>query len=272
VTEGRRRPLDRVLVERGYAPDLAAAHELVAAGRVLVDGAPSFSAARAVAAGEQVLLIEERPFVGRGARKLAGALERCQLDVGGRLALDVGASTGGFTDCLLAHGAARVLAVDVGRGQLHERLAADPRVVSMERTNVRDLEPAAVERALGAPPSIVTVDVSFTSVAPHAARIVSLAAADASLLVLVKPQFEVDRATASRGRGVVTDPEAWRAVLRRCASAFEEAGAGIMGAVASTILGASGNVEFFLHARVSHSSAPWRDRRLDDAVDEAPAR
>jgi len=261
--------LDRVLVERGYATDLDAARQLVAAGRVLVDGAPTFSTARAVGADEQVLLVEERRLVGRGGLKLAGALQRFDVDVDGGLALDVGASTGGFTECLLASGAARVLAVDVGRGQLHERLAADPRVVSMERTNVRDLDRPVVEGALGGPPGVVTVDMSFTSLVPHAATLVTLAARGAALLVLVKPQFEVDRVTASRGRGVVTDPAAWRHVLVRCASAFEAAGAGIMGAMASTILGASGNVEFFLHVEPGGRSLPGRDQTIDDAVGEA---
>jgi len=272
VSTGRRRPLDRVLVERELAADLAAARELVATGRVLVNGAPSFSPARAVAADEQVRLVDVRPYVGRGGVKLAGALQRFEVTVAERLVMDVGASTGGFTDCLLANGAARVLAVDVGRGQLHERMRSDPRVVAMERTNVRDLDHAVVEAALGAPPAIVTVDVSFTSVVPHAATLCSLAASGATLLVLVKPQFEVDRVTASRGRGVVTDAAAWRSVLLRCASVFEDLGAGIMGAMPSTILGASGNVEFFLHARAQVPTAVAIPRCVDDAVDEAATR
>jgi len=272
VTPARRRPLDRVLVERGYAADLLAARELVAAGRVLVDGAPTFSTARAVAAHEQLAIVEERQFVGRGGVKLTGALRRFEIDVGGCLALDVGASTGGFTDCLLANGAARVLAVDVGRGQLHERLLADARVVSMERTNVRDLDRSAVEASLGGPPGLATVDLSFTSVVPHAATLVSLVAPDAALLVLVKPQFEVDRVTASRGRGVITDPDVWRSVLGRCVSAFEDVGAGIMGVMASSILGASGNVEFFLHARPGRGPDGVTTNRVDEAVDEAVVR
>jgi 23S rRNA (cytidine1920-2'-O)/16S rRNA (cytidine1409-2'-O)-methyltransferase len=261
--------LDRVLVERGHAVDLDAARELVRSGRVLVDGAPALSSARAVAAEEQVVLVEERRFVGRGGVKLGAALDRFAIDVDGALALDIGASTGGFTDCLVQRGAARVLAVDVGHDQLHERLLDDARVVSLERTNLRDLGAPVVEAALGGPPNVVTMDVSFTSVVPHAGAAVGLAASAASLLILVKPQFEVDHVTASRGRGVVTDAASWRLVLASCASAIEDAGAGIMGAMPSPILGNSGNVEFFLHASAGGSSAGPLDALLDAAVAEA---
>jgi 23S rRNA (cytidine1920-2'-O)/16S rRNA (cytidine1409-2'-O)-methyltransferase len=142
----------------------------------------------------------------------------------------------------------------------------------MERTNVRDLTPAIVEAALGGRPDLVTVDLSFTSLLPHAATLVALARPGASLVALVKPQFEVDRRTASKGRGVVTDAASWHGALLRCASAFEDAGAGIMGAMASTILGASGNVEFFLHAVVATASEAALPRLVDDAIGEATTR
>jgi 23S rRNA (cytidine1920-2'-O)/16S rRNA (cytidine1409-2'-O)-methyltransferase len=142
-----------------------------------------------------------------------------------------------------------VLAIDVGTHQLHERLRADPRVTSLEQTNVRDLNTAQVEAVLGRLPTVVAVDLSFTSVLPHTVHLVELSAQGAALLILVKPQFEVDHATASRGGGVVTDPREWSAALERAASAFERAGAGIIGVMASPLKGASGNVEFFLHAR-----------------------
>jgi len=261
--------LDRVLVERGHAPDLDAARELVRSGRVLVDGAPALSPARAVAADERVVLVEARRFVGRGGVKLDAALDRFAVDVHGALALDIGASTGGFTDCLLQRGAARVLAVDVGHGQLHERLLDNARVVSLERTNLRDLQAPVAEAALGGRPGVVTMDMSFTSVVPHARAAIGLAAPGAPLLILVKPQFEVDHVTASRGRGVVTDAASWRSVLAKCASAIEDAGAGIMGAMPSPILGTSGNVEFFLHARAAGSSVGDLDAVLDAAVAEA---
>jgi 23S rRNA (cytidine1920-2'-O)/16S rRNA (cytidine1409-2'-O)-methyltransferase len=272
VTPARRRPLDQVLVERGHVADLAAARELVAEGRVLVDGAPTWSPARAVAPDEQLVLVATPQYVGRGGTKLDAAIRRFGVVVDGRRALDVGASTGGFTDCLLQHGAARVLAVDVGHGQLHERLLTDGRVVSMERTNVRDLDADDVVLALGGRPDVVTVDLSFTSLVPHVPRLTTLASAVSSLLVLVKPQFEVDRVTASRGRGVITDPLAWRSALGACASALEASGAGIMGAMPSPILGASGNVEFFLHASLVTAARPQMTQVLEAAVTEATGR
>jgi 23S rRNA (cytidine1920-2'-O)/16S rRNA (cytidine1409-2'-O)-methyltransferase len=272
MTPSRRRPLDQVLVERGHAGDLRAARDLVASGRVLVDGAPTWSTSRAVAADEQVELVRIRTYVGRGGEKLVAALDRFEVVVADRLALDVGASTGGFTDCLLQRGAARVLAVDVGHDQLHERLAGDARVVAMERTNVRDLTADGVLDALGGAPSVLVVDVSFTSIIPHLPAIVALGEHEATLLVLVKPQFEVPHDAASRGRGVITDPTAWRAVLERCASAIEEAGAGIIGAMASPILGASGNAEFFVAATLGRPGAVALPPLVAQAVSEAPHR
>jgi 23S rRNA (cytidine1920-2'-O)/16S rRNA (cytidine1409-2'-O)-methyltransferase len=264
-----RQPLDRALVARGLAADLDVARTLVRDGRVLVAGAPGLSPLRLVAAAEPLVVVAAPRFVGRGGDKLEGALERFVLDVAGRVALDVGASTGGFTDCLLQRGCARVLAVDVGRAQLHERLCADPRVVSLERTNVAELGAEAVRAALGRAPELVTADLSFTSLAHHMPTLVAVAAHDADLVVLVKPQFEVDHATASRGRGVVTDPVAWREALERCASATRAAGAGIMGAMASPLLGAAGNVEFFVHAAAGAPDQVDVATVLDRAVAEA---
>ncbi len=254
--------------------DLDAAHELIATGQVLVDGAPATTPTRAVASTEAIVIVERARFVGRAGEKLDAALRALGIDVAGGLALDVGASTGGFTDCLLSRGVRRVLAVDVGTHQLHERLRADRRVTSLERTNVRDLAPAQVAAVLGALPTVVTIDLSFTSVVPHAAKLVGLSAPDAALVVLVKPQFEVDYATASRGRGVVTDPVEWSAALVRAASAFSRARAGIIGVMASTLTGASGNVEFFLHARhgASGAGADAVAQMAREAVDRAPAR
>lgn len=255
-------------------PDLDAARALIATGRVLVAGAPATSASRGVAGNEPVTLMARPRFVGRGGEKLDGALDAFSLDVTGVCALDVGASTGGFTDCLLQRGAHRVLAVDVGTHQLHERLRADPRVVSLEQSNVRDLTDTEVARALGGAPAIVTVDLSFTSVVPHAANLVTLAARDATLLVLVKPQFEVDHATASRGHGVISDPAAWSATIEHAASAFEASGAGIIGVMASALVGTTGNVEFFLRARRDHAGAgrTQLERMTSAAIERVPAR
>jgi 23S rRNA (cytidine1920-2'-O)/16S rRNA (cytidine1409-2'-O)-methyltransferase len=253
--------------------DLDEARSLVATGRVLVGGAPALSPTRGVAPGEPVVVVEPARFVGRGGEKLAAALETFGVGATGTHALDVGASTGGFTDCLLAAGAARVLAVDVGHGQLHERLRSDPRVVSLERTNVRDLGAAAVAELLGAPPTVVVVDLSFTSLVPHLAHVVSIGADEATYLALVKPQFEVAHVTASRGRGIVRDPAEWRATVLRCASALETAGAGIMGVMASPLRGTGGNAEFFVHARrgAARSGLPGIIEQVDRAVTAAGA-
>ena len=206
-------------------------------------------------------------FVSRAGEKLAGALDAFAVDVAGVRALDAGASTGGFTDCLLQRGAARVVAVDVGYGQLHERLRADPRVEVHERLNVREL--AAGD--LGEPFPVVVADLSFISLRTVLPNLVAVAAPGADLVTLVKPQFEAGREEASRGRGVIRDPEVWRRALEDVACACRDLGAAIMGAMVSPITGAEGNVEFLLHAR----TAPAPDVTPPDlaaVVAEATAR
>jgi 23S rRNA (cytidine1920-2'-O)/16S rRNA (cytidine1409-2'-O)-methyltransferase len=233
-------------VRRGLASSPSDAVALIAEGVVRVQGAVADNAARLVAAADPVVIDGPRPrFVSRGGEKLAAALERFDIDVSGRRALDVGASTGGFTDCLLQRGAAHVVALDVGHGQLDSRIRNHERVTVVERTHVNDVDAAAI----GAPFDLVVADVSFislTSVAPAVLQV--LAAPGADVVVLVKPQFEVARAVASRGRGVITDPEQWRASVDRVKAAFEARGATMMGTVESPIKGASGNTEFLLHA------------------------
>jgi 23S rRNA (cytidine1920-2'-O)/16S rRNA (cytidine1409-2'-O)-methyltransferase len=222
---------------------------------VTVDGAPALKAGRLVAPHEAVVVAgDEARYVSRGGDKLAGALERFDVTVDGARALDAGASTGGFTDCLLQHGAARVVAVDVGYGQLHERLRADPRVESHERTNVRDLGPGE----LGAPFDLVVADLSFISLRTVLAQLIALAAPGAHLVLLVKPQFEAGRAEASRGRGVIRDPAVRRRVLDEVMNALDGCGAAIMGTMVSPLTGADGNVECFIHARTSSLPAPSR--------------
>lgn len=207
-------------------------------------------------------------FVGRGGDKLAAALERFAVPVDGVRALDAGASTGGFTDCLLQHGADCVVAVDVGHGQLHERLRADPRVESVERTNVRGLAPGDV----GPPFDLVVADLSFISLRTVLAPLLGLAAPGAHLVLLVKPQFEAGRDEASRGRGVIRDPEVWRRVLDEVVIALRVTGAAIMGAMVSPLTGADGNVEFLVHARAATpSGADDIGTHTEVAVDEALA-
>jgi 23S rRNA (cytidine1920-2'-O)/16S rRNA (cytidine1409-2'-O)-methyltransferase len=243
-----RRRLDAELVRRGLAPSRTEAARLVSTGRVLVGGAVADKAARQVDAGESVVVQGPPPrFVGRGGEKLQGAIERFSIDPSGVRCLDAGASTGGFTDCLLQAGAAHVLAVDVGHGQLHERLRGDPRVTVRERTNLRHVEPAALVAEGLLPADLVVADLSFISLTVVLDVLVASAAASGSIVVLVKPQFEVGRAEASRGRGVVTDPALWRSSLERVAGAATAAGATIMDAMESPLRGADGNVEFLLH-------------------------
>jgi 23S rRNA (cytidine1920-2'-O)/16S rRNA (cytidine1409-2'-O)-methyltransferase len=240
-------------VRRGLVTTRQEAQAAVAAGRVLVAGAPAEKVARLVAPGEPVVLLgPPSPFVSRGGLKLAAALTRFRVPVTGRNALDAGASTGGFTDCLLQNGAAHVYAVDVGHGQLHPALRADPRVTVLEHINARTLTAADLRAADPAyePCPLVVADLSFISlrsVVPALAGPVSAPGAD--LVLLVKPQFEAGRAAVSRGKGVLRDPALWLAALEGVASALTRARTGIMGAMPSPLTGAAGNVEFLVHAR-----------------------
>jgi 23S rRNA (cytidine1920-2'-O)/16S rRNA (cytidine1409-2'-O)-methyltransferase len=205
-------------------------------------------AARLVAAGEPVLVRGEPPrFVGRGGEKLDAALETFAVEVEGRRVLDVGSSTGGFTDCLLQRGAATVVAVDVGRGQLHPRLRDDPRVVVRERTDIRSLDLADV----GGPVEVVVADLSFISLRSVLDSLFAALVPGGELVLLVKPQFEVGRVEASRGKGVIRDPEVRAAALADVRDALSGGGAVIMGEMESPLKGSAGNVEFLLHARAS---------------------
>jgi 23S rRNA (cytidine1920-2'-O)/16S rRNA (cytidine1409-2'-O)-methyltransferase len=207
-------------------------------------------------------------FVGRGGEKLAAALDRFAVTVDGSRALDAGASTGGFTDCLLQYGARCVVAVDVGYGQLHERLRADPRVESVERTNVRDLVPGD----LGPPFDVVVADLSFISLRTVLAPLLEQAAPAAHVVLLVKPQFEAGREEAARGRGVISDPAVWLRVLDEVLIALRAAGAAIMGAMVSPLTGADGNVEFLVHARAATATGVGHTANYAaTAVDEALA-
>ena len=233
---------------RGLVDSRPQAVALIDRGLVLVSGAVADKAARLVASSEPVELLGSPPrFVSRGGEKLAAALVRFAIDCSGARALDAGASTGGFTDCLLQAGADSVVAVDVGHGQLHQRLRDDPRVISRERLDIRDVTLATVG---GTPVGLVTADLSFISATRAIPVLVGEAVqAGASLVVLVKPQFEAGRLEASRGRGVIRDPDIHRQTVVAVASALEAAGAAIMGVMPSPITGSAGNLEFLLHAR-----------------------
>jgi 23S rRNA (cytidine1920-2'-O)/16S rRNA (cytidine1409-2'-O)-methyltransferase len=251
--------------------DPGEARAAIAAGRVTVGGAPALTAGRFVAPDEPIVVLPPPArFVGRGALKLDAALDRFGIDVAGRRALDVGASTGGFTDCLLQRGAASVIALDVGYGQLHERLRADPRVEVHERTNVRDVSPGD----LGRPVDLLVADLSFISLRTVVQVLVGLVRPGADMVLLVKPQFEAKRVEAARGSGVIADPAIWRRVLSEVAVALAEARTAIMGAMASPLTGADGNVEFLVHARPEATPAPGPEveHLLDAAVAAAEGR
>jgi 23S rRNA (cytidine1920-2'-O)/16S rRNA (cytidine1409-2'-O)-methyltransferase len=255
--------LDVWLVEHGLAPSREKAQALVMAGRVRVNGAPAAKPGTSV---KEEAVVEVRPgpeHVGRGAIKLAGALDAFGVIPAGKVAVDVGASTGGFTQTLLDRGAARVYAVDVGRGQLHEKLRGDPRVVVLEKVNARHLSPAEVKERC----ALAAVDVSFISVTRILPALSSVLAPGADAVVLVKPQFEAGREHVGRG-GIVKDPERHLQVLRDVAAAAQEGGAyAVAGACASPIAGMEGNREFFLHLRMG--GAPLDADRLSAMIEDA---
>ncbi len=244
---------------------------------MLVGGSLADKTARLVSESEPVVVRDPaaRRFVSRGGDKLDAALDRFGVAPAGRRCLDAGASTGGFTDCLLRRGASLVVAVDVGHGQLDASLRGDPRVHVLERTNIRSLDLASVG---GAPFDLVVADLSFISLATVAPVLAGeLAVPGADVVVLVKPQFEAGRVEASRGKGVIRLPEVRRAALDRVASAFASQGATIMGAMASPLLGPAGNAEFLLHARAHAEPGDLAPRSgqalaalLDAAVGSAP--
>lgn len=237
-------------MRRGLAESRTQAALLIDAGEVLVAGSPAAKAARLVAPDEPILLTGPAPrYVSRGGQKLEAAILAFEIDPSGRVALDAGSSTGGFTDCLLQAGAEAVVAVDVGRGQLHERLRGDPRVIAREQSDIRsfDLHTLAGELDLAGGFPLATADLSFISLRSVAVPLVGLLAPRADLVVLVKPQFEAGRAEVSRGKGVIRDPQAWNGALRNVISAIEEAGAANMGVMVSPLRGADGNVEFLAH-------------------------
>ena len=239
-----RRRLDAELVRRGLAASREAAQRAIDAGLVTVGGAPAEKASRMVGAGEPVEIVGPPPrFVSRGGDKLVEALQTFTIDVDGRRALDAGASTGGFTQCLLEHGAAQVVAVDVGHGQMHPAVRDDPRVEVHERVNIRTMTRA--EHGLF---DLVVADLSFISIRSVLEALIGVSDEGADLVLLVKPQFEAGKVEADRGRGVIRDPVVWRSVLEAVEGALLARGAVIIGWMVSPVRGAKGNVEFFVHA------------------------
>ncbi|MCS7314868.1 MAG: TlyA family RNA methyltransferase [Bryobacterales bacterium] len=238
-----RRRLDQLLVDRGLVESRARARALILAGQVLVNGQKASKAGQLVAEQSRLEILEPMPYVSRGGLKLEAALERFGIRVEGRVCLDIGASTGGFTDCLLQRGARRVYAVDVGRGQLDWKLRQDPRVVVLEGVNARYLGREHVPE----PVELAVCDVSFISVTLILPRLAPLLAPEGEMVILVKPQFEVGRGQVGKG-GVVRDPELRQAACRKVAAAVESLGFHAEW-FACPVPGAEGNQEFLLHAR-----------------------
>ena len=244
--------LDVVLVERGLAESRTQAQALVVAGRV-----PGYDKPGTQVDEDAELSVDEGPrFVSRGGEKLAHALDELGVDPGGRDCVDVGASTGGFTDVLLQRGAARVIALDVGYGQLHERLRTDPRVTVLERTNARDV------RELPFAPQLVVCDVSFITVRKALPPVLSLAAPGWEAIVLVKPQFEAARGEAPKG--VVRDVDVRRRVVREVAAAALAWGGETVGVVDSGLPGPKGNREVFIH--LVQREQPQLPDDIDDRI------
>ena len=236
--------LDKLVVERGFAPSRERARALILAGQINVNGQPATKAGTQVDADADIgLIAPDHPYVGRGGLKLAHALDTFHITVVGREALDIGASTGGFTDVLLKRGATRVVALDVGHGQIDWTLRNDPRVLVIEHFNARRLQPSD----LPGPVDIVTIDVSFISLRQILPVVPPLLRPDADVIALVKPQFEAGRSEIRKG--VIRDVSIQSRVVEEVSAAAREVGLTPVASTASPITGAKGNVEFLLHLR-----------------------
>lgn len=245
--------LDVLLVERGLAPSRERARALILAGRVLVREQKVDKAGASVARDAAIRLLgEDMPYVSRGGLKLAAALEHWKIAVEGRACVDVGTSTGGFTDCLLQHGAVRVTAIDTGFGQIAAKLRNDPRVRLMERTNARLLEPGSLNSSVGGEPklTLLVMDVSFISASVVLPAVVAAAETLEEAVVLVKPQFEAGREHVGKG-GIVRDPEAHQLAIDKVADCVLGLGWQVVGTMPSPITGMEGNKEFLLYSKRS---------------------
>ena len=227
---------------------------MVEAGRVMVGGAIADKPARLVSAAEPIVIVGDPPrFVSRGGEKLDAALTAFDVAVEGRRALDAGASTGGFTHCLLQRGVGHVVALDVGHSQLHERLRGHPQVTVIERFNVRSV----TTDDIGGPVDLVVADLSFISLTVVLPALLGVVMPASDLVMLVKPQFEAGRREVGKGRGVISDPEIHERVRATIDEALRSLGADVMGWIESPIHGADGNKEFLVHARAPEDRLTW---------------
>jgi 23S rRNA (cytidine1920-2'-O)/16S rRNA (cytidine1409-2'-O)-methyltransferase len=258
--------LDRFLVDKGLVESREKATRLILAGEVLVDGQRADKAGTLVASDADVELRGRSPFVSRGGEKLAHALQHFAVVTKGRVCIDVGSSTGGFTDCLLQRGATRVFAVDVGTAQLDAKLRKDPRVAVMEQTNARVLDP----RVFDEQPSLAVIDVSFISLEKILPAVFGVLAPRSEIVALVKPQFEVGRQHVGKG-GVVRDPGQHRAAVQRLARYAVLRGWHVLSVTASPLRGPKGNREFFLHLSAQGRTAADLEGLIERTVVEALA-
>jgi 23S rRNA (cytidine1920-2'-O)/16S rRNA (cytidine1409-2'-O)-methyltransferase len=253
-----------LLVERGLVESREQARRLIMAGEVLVNEQVSDKPGHNVPLDATVRVRTPLPYVSRGGQKLAAALQAFAIEVTGKIAVDVGASTGGFTDCLLQHGASRVYAIDVGYGQLAWKLRSDPRVIILERTNIRHL--AQLPEAVLA--DLAVIDASFISLALVLPATLRLLTAEAQVVALIKPQFEAGQDAVGKG-GVVRDAKIHERVLQETFELATSLGLTVAGLIASPLLGPAGNVEFLMWLRCLHDVAPEPEQLIINALEQA---
>jgi len=249
-----RQALSAAMVKRALVPSSEAAEALIASGRVLVNGAQAMSGSHQVAPKDSVHITKQTRFVSRGGEKLQAAIDEFGIDFVGKYVLDVGASTGGFTDCALQAGAAHVTALDVGRALLHERIASDRRVTVIEEFNVRKLVDDDANPAIRDLYDIVVADLSFISLTAVADALCRRAAPNGVLVLLVKPQFEAEKIEVDRGAGVITDPAIHQRTCETVTTTYRQLGCVVLGMMPSPLRGAGGNTEFLLYLRRGTSS------------------
>jgi len=249
----RRQRLDAELVRRALVESRTDAATAIDSARVQVNGAIADKPSRQVHAADAIVMLGPPPrFVSRGGEKLDAALSEFDLDVTALRVLDAGASTGGFTDCLLQRGAARVVALDVGHGQLHPRIRNDNRVTVLERVHVRDASPSLI----GGRVQLATADLSFISLTRALDSLIACCEPGGDLVLLVKPQFEAGRVEVAKGRGVITDPEIHRRVQSEVTAELETRGCTVVAWMPSPLTGGEGNREFLVHATTERSGFP----------------
>ncbi|MEI8024531.1 MAG: TlyA family RNA methyltransferase [Actinomycetota bacterium] len=257
----KRERLELVLVSRGVVVDIDAAKQAIDDRLVQVNGSIAISYSHLVAPNDQIFLAVTPRFVSRGGFKLEAALDHFKIDLAGLRVLDVGASTGGFTDCALQHGARQVVALDVGKNLLHEKLRGDERVVEVSETNARDIGNLANNVAVAGDAlfsekfDVVVADLSFISVHEVLPSMLTVLKADGLLILLVKPQFEATRLEADKASGVIEDPEIHQRVCREVSEASSQKGCTVLGVIESPIRGQQGNIEFLLGAKYTHPDA-----------------